>query len=55
MVNVKSVNCLQFTVPVRTKRMQGWYFTVGSTPASAGASQPPTYPTHADARLNAKL
>jgi hypothetical protein len=40
---------------VRTKTKQEWYFTAGSTEADAPASQPPTYPTHAQPKSNAKL
>jgi hypothetical protein len=34
---------------------QGWYFTVGSIPASAEISKPPTYTTHALQKSNDKL
>src|ERR1043166_9409801 len=40
---------------VRCQRSQGWYFKGGSTPAGADASQPPTYPTHANPGTTAKL
>ena len=40
---------------VRILSSSGWYFKVGSTPASAGASKPPTYPTQMDPKLSAKL
>jgi hypothetical protein len=42
-------------MPVRGQEQQGWYFKVGSTEASAPASKPPTYPTHAAPNSNAKL
>ena len=31
--------------PVRADVRSGWYFTVGSPPAGAGGSRPPTYAT----------
>jgi hypothetical protein len=34
---------------------QGWYFTVGSIPANAGTSKPPTYATHVQQKSNSKL
>ena len=40
---------------VRIQIKQGWYFTVGSTEASAPASKPPTYPTHALSEPNARV
>src|SRR5690606_14748975 len=40
---------------VRAKTEPGWYFTGGSTEASAPASLPPTYPTQAQPRPNVKL
>ena len=40
---------------VRIPDQQGWYFNVGSTETSVPASQPPTYPTHADPKSIAKL
>src|SRR5215468_452263 len=43
------------TSSVRTQELQGWYFKVGSTEASAPVSKPPTYPTHAAPRSIAKL
>ena len=40
---------------VRNLIQQGWYFTDDSTKAGALASESPTYPTHAEPSLNAKL
>jgi hypothetical protein len=40
---------------VRIQIKQGWYFTVGSTEASAPASKPPTYPTHALPEPNVRV
>src|ERR687884_422225 len=40
---------------VRHQRTKGWYFNGGSTPAGAGASVPPTYPTHPFSNATAKL
>ena len=40
---------------VRIPEQPGWYFTVGSTGASAPASKPPTYATQAIPKSNAKL
>ena len=37
------------------KSEQGWYFTVGSTEASAPASKSPTYATHALPEPNARV
>src|SRR5262245_10747753 len=42
-------------VSVRLPTNQGWYFKVGSTDTSVPASKPPTYPTHALPRDNAKV
>src|SRR5512135_1714186 len=42
-------------VGVRTSKHQGWYFNVGSPPASAKGSQPPTYPTHEIPKFTVKL
>jgi len=56
MKNVKyPLIALQFKGPLRTRGIQGWYFTDGSTPTSVGASKPPNYPTHVYPRFNAKL
>jgi len=55
-------NCPPGNVPrpvsrleVRIPTSQGWYFKVGSTGASAPASKPPTYPTHAVSKPNTRL
>ena len=40
---------------VRARNREEWYFTVGSTPTSVGASQPPTYPTHHCFQSSAKM
>ena len=54
-------NCLSCTVPdevfisVRTPNTQGWYFKVDSIITSVITSVPPTYPTHAGSKSNAKL
>ena len=40
---------------VRTQTAEGPYFKGGSTPAGAGDSKPPAYPTHRMTGLNAKL
>ena len=55
-------NCLPCTVPepvkrswVRTAMTPGWYFNVGSTPASDSTSLPPSYPTQVPSQSNAKL
>jgi hypothetical protein len=40
---------------VRQQARQGWYFKVASTPAGAGASLAPTYPTHEWPAASAKL
>src|SRR5660398_246786 len=40
---------------VRIPEQPGWYFTVGSTGASAPVSKPPTYATQAIPKSNAKL
>jgi len=40
---------------VRHQNSSGWYFTVGSTDASAPASQPPTYPTQTSPSVTVKL
>jgi hypothetical protein len=55
-------NCPPATVPERvclilvsTSQAAGWYFTVGSTRASARASKPPTYATQQNAKNNDKL
>ena len=45
----------RITVRVRNLYRQGWYFTIGSPHPDGHGSQPPTYPTHADPGLNAKL
>ena len=52
---VNALNCLQLKGHVRTRSIQGWYFTDGSTQASAWASKPPSYPTHVYPWLNVKL
>src|SRR4051794_25886877 len=41
--------------PVRHDVHSGWYFTVGSPPAGAGGSRPPTYPTQNGRRASANL
>src|SRR5262245_55782668 len=41
--------------PVRTNAASGWYFTDGSTRASAPASQPPTYATQKQRWTSANL
>ena len=45
----------RITVRVRNLYRQGWYFTIGSPHPDGHGSPPPTYPTHADPGLNAKL
>ena len=45
----------RITASVRNLTLQGWYFTIGSAHPDGHASQPPTYPTHAETGLNAKL
>src|SRR5579885_1504802 len=40
---------------VRAPSISGWYFKVGSTPASARVSKPPTYPTQKRSKSSAKL
>ena len=45
----------RITVRVRNLYRQGWYFTIGSPHPDGHGSLPPTYPTHADPGLNAKL
>src|SRR5918999_1019801 len=40
---------------VRQQARQGWYFKVASTPAGAGASLAPPYPTHGAPAASAKL
>ena len=40
---------------VRIPTKQGWYFTVGSTEASAPASKPSTYSTHALSEPNSRV
>ena len=40
---------------VRDPELSGWYFTNGSTKASASASKPPTYATQTTPNTNAKL
>ncbi len=63
-----SVTLLEATTPVklptkhcfplsgiRLQRIEGWYFKVDSTMASATASQSPTYPTHQLSKVNVKL
>src|SRR5438309_5622851 len=54
-VKLPTMQCPGPEGTVRIQRQQGWYFKGGSTEASAPASQPPTYPTHATPRLTAKL
>ena len=40
---------------VRAKDREEWYFNVGSPEPESPGSQPPTYPTQAKPRCNAKL
>src|SRR5260370_40048322 len=41
--------------PVRTGAISGWYFTVGSPPASPGGSRPPTFATQNGPSARANL
>jgi hypothetical protein len=45
----------RFKEQVRFLSLQGWYFKVASTKASASASKAPTYPTHGNSKITAKL
>src|SRR5689334_529862 len=45
----------RYRAQVRSQSQQGWYFKVASTRASAPASKAPTYPTHTDSKITAKL
>ena len=40
---------------VRFQSLQGWYFKVASTRSSDLASKAPTYPTHSNSKITAKL
>src|SRR5437588_12747186 len=42
-------------VSVRHQDSTGWYFTVGSTEASAPISKPPTYPTQSSPSVTGTL
>ncbi len=45
----------RFKEQVRFQSFQGWYFKVASMEASAPTSKAPTYPTHANSKITAKL
>ena len=42
-------------IEVRTPKLPGWYFKVGSIRTSVLTSMPPTYPTQAISKSNVKL
>ena len=52
-VKLPTIHCLP--CGIRQQIKEGWYFTNGSTDASAPASKPPTYPTHPVPIVNVKL
>ena len=45
----------RFKEQVRFLSLQGWYFKVASMKASAPTSKAPTYPTHGNSKITAKL
>src|SRR3990172_6323092 len=45
-VKLPTKHCSPMIIGVRHRMVEGWYFTVDSTPTKIGASMSPTYATH---------
>jgi hypothetical protein len=56
-VKLPTIHCPQprLWAQVRTPKLSGWYFKVGSTQAGAWASKSPSYPTQVISKSNVKL